>query len=329
MTANARYVLGISGIAAARFYLEIHPESAVVILEQDTCPGGVWSSSMLFTSFSTLLHHLFDVNPLTNYKGRSYEAFWTQWTVGAAQWSDMPMDRPPEDDVYYGFFKAKHTTEYLERYLDHHHFGGRTLRNRILFNFKVRSIKKRDTDTSWTIAGDKAIFRAAKVIAASGMSSTPNMPALPGKANFEAPIIHQKGFGQSSVLSSSQFGKVTVIGGGKSAADMVYACVKAGKTVSWIIRPSGTGPGYLISPKGKGPYKNAFELGSTRFLNTLSPSINCPDTWWTRFLNRTNLGRHLVMAAWNGADAETLKYADFDGRQDALESFQNLKPKAP
>lgn len=35
---------GLSGIAAARFYLEVHPECRLVILEQDSCPGGVWNT---------------------------------------------------------------------------------------------------------------------------------------------------------------------------------------------------------------------------------------------------------------------------------------------
>ena len=38
--------LGLSGIAFARFYLDIHPESKLLILEQDSCVGGVWSASM-------------------------------------------------------------------------------------------------------------------------------------------------------------------------------------------------------------------------------------------------------------------------------------------
>jgi hypothetical protein len=36
--------LGISGIAAARFYLEIHPDCQLVILEKDSTPGGTWNS---------------------------------------------------------------------------------------------------------------------------------------------------------------------------------------------------------------------------------------------------------------------------------------------
>lgn len=41
---------GTSGIAAARFYLEIHPEAQVVIVERDGAVGGVWGkgTNLLF-----------------------------------------------------------------------------------------------------------------------------------------------------------------------------------------------------------------------------------------------------------------------------------------
>ncbi len=39
-----RAISGISGIAAAKFYLDIHPACRLVILEQDSCPGGTWNS---------------------------------------------------------------------------------------------------------------------------------------------------------------------------------------------------------------------------------------------------------------------------------------------
>ena len=41
---HAQY-LGISGLAFARFYLDIHPECRLALLEEDSCVGGVWSSS--------------------------------------------------------------------------------------------------------------------------------------------------------------------------------------------------------------------------------------------------------------------------------------------
>lgn len=239
----------------------------------------------------------------------------------------MRMPRPPEDDIYYEFFKAKHTSNYVEKYVDHHRFADQSLRDRIRFGFKVNTIKK--SGNVWIVTGDTAVFCASKIIVASGLTSTPSMPELPGLDHFEAPVIHQQSYGQSSILSSAELQNVTVIGGGKSAADMVYASVKAGKSVSWIIRASGTGPAFFVSVKGKGPYKNAFQIGSTRIVSTLSPSIFNPDTWWTRFLNRTNFGQKMVHAIWGGADKETRANADFDGRQNALKGFENLKPHVP
>ena len=54
--------------------------------------------------------------------------------VGLGEYSDMPMTRPPEGDTYFDFFKSKYTTQYLEEYIDHHGFAGRSLRDRIRFS---------------------------------------------------------------------------------------------------------------------------------------------------------------------------------------------------
>ncbi len=307
-----------------------------MMLEQDNCPGGVWNSS---EASSELVKRLLDLLPFThkrliapNFQGRLYEGFWTQWTIGSGELSDTPMARPPEDDIHYGFFKAKHTTRYLEEYVDRHCFAGQNLRARIRFGFKVLTIKK--IEGLWIVSGQDSTKRTstlhcAKLIIASGLTSTPNLPDLSGKKKFSAPIIHQEAFGQSSVLSSADLQHFTVLGGGKSAADMVYTSVKAGKSVSWIIRASGTGPGFLVSPKGKGPYQNAFESGSTRVASTLSPSIFNPDSFWTRFLHGTDRGRKIVNAIWTAIDKEIGEGADFTGRNGALKGFENLAPQTP
>ena len=35
---------GTSGIASARFYLDVHPKANVILLERDHSVGGVWSN---------------------------------------------------------------------------------------------------------------------------------------------------------------------------------------------------------------------------------------------------------------------------------------------
>ena len=298
---------GLSGIAAAKFYLDIHPQSRLVILERDNSLGGVFSSQRL------------------------YPHFWTQWTVGQGEFSDMAMPRPPEDDTFYDFFKSKYTTQYLENYVDERRFAGQSLRERIIFGLKVHSITK--LHKAWIITGkddssETRVFHASKLMVASGLTSLPNMPDLPGKERFEGPVLHQESFGQSTVLSSPDIQNVTILGGAKSAADMVYASVKAGKTVSWVFRTSGTGPAFFLSPKGKGPYKNAFEIGSTRLAGTLTPSIFGPDTWWTRFLHGTGVGNKLVNSVWTAADKETRAHLVAEGR-DAVRNVTKLIPHTP
>ncbi|KAI4267812.1 MAG: hypothetical protein L6R38_008080 [Xanthoria sp. 2 TBL-2021] len=242
------------------------------------------------------------------------------------------MVRPPEEDIYHEFFKAKHTTQYLENYVDQHSHAGQTLRDRIRFCCTVSSIRK--ADSKWVIScndisGNSTVFHANKVVVACGVTSTPNIPKFIGEKKFGAPLIHHYEFGQSAVLSSAEIRNVTVVGGSKSAADMVLAAVKAGKNVSWIIRRSGAGPGWFVSHKGKGPYRNVVEIGSTRFFSTFSPSILNPENWLTRFLHGTKWGATLVDAIWGGATHQALEAADYDGRPRAKLGFGDLKPHTP
>src|SRR5271163_4709860 len=115
-------------------------------------------------------------------EGRAYEHFWTQWTVGTAEYSDTPMPIPPAEDTYFDTFKAKYTTQYLEDYVDQQIFAGQSLRERIQFGFEVQKIKK--SKGQWVISGQDStdetkIYRASKLIIASGLTSVPNLPDLP------------------------------------------------------------------------------------------------------------------------------------------------------
>ena len=246
----------------------------------------------------------------------------------------MPMSCPPNEDTHHEFFKAKHTTQYLEKYIDRHRFAGQSLRDRIVFNFTVDSITK--IEGKWIISGHNSSmavkdFCAKKVIVASGLTSVPNIPTFPGKDLFQGTILHQVDFGQSRILSSPQVKHVTVLGGAKSAADMVYESVKAGKSVSWVIRASGTGPGFFSSAesnaKSSGPYKSQHEIASTRMAATLTPTF-FDDSWWMKFLHGTRLGMWLVSKIWTGIDSEVRRSVK-SAASEALEGFKNLEHHTP
>lgn len=270
---------------------------------------------------------------LTKNIGRGYDSFWTQWAVGGAEFSDLPMVRPPEEDLYYDFFKAKHTTKYLESYVDHQKHGDMTLRSRIRLGTEVQSVNKRGESwivmTKDKVTGAENSLSTTKLMVASGLTSIPNMPSLPGKEDFGGPMLHQDIFGSSKILTLPDINKITVLGGGKSSADMVYESVKAGKNVTWLLKETNTtGPGFFFSPKGKGPYKNAVEIGMTRIAGSFAPTFLTIGSWWPRFLHTTKWGVKLMAGFWNAVNDEALKEANYEGRKNKG-GFEKLKPQSP
>jgi dimethylaniline monooxygenase (N-oxide forming) len=214
----------------------------------------------------------------------------------------MPMERPPAEDCMHDLFRAKSTTKYLEDYVDSMSHGGQTLRDRIQFNTCVDSIEK--VDGQWRVSyidqstkSQRAMF-SLRVMMANGQSSLPNIPNFPGQEHFNGKLIHSIDFGQSDVVQNKSIQHVSVIGAGKSAADMVYEAAKAGKTVSWIVRKTGNGslgpaaPAPINLPT---PYKNGVEASQARIMASLQPCYLIPyRSWWTWFLHSTTLGAKLV-----------------------------------
>ena len=99
-----------------------------------------------------------------------------------------------------------------------------------------------------------------------GLTSLPNLPSCTRSHDWTAPVLHHGDFGvhSSSILAtSSDYKNITILGGGKSAADMVYGSIKAGKSVDWIIRRTGEGPGIFMNPAATGRCKNNAEAGAT------------------------------------------------------------------
>jgi dimethylaniline monooxygenase (N-oxide forming) len=105
------------------------------------------------------------------------------------------MPRPLETDTYFEVFKAKHTTQYLENYVDVQTFSGHTLRDRIRLGFEVESVQRDGEDwilsTKERSTGVEHRYCTSKLVVASGLTSIPNMPSLPGKEAFKGPVIHQ------------------------------------------------------------------------------------------------------------------------------------------
>ena len=248
------------------------------------------------------------------------------------EFSDMPLILPPEAETYHDTFKAENVTRYLQEYVDKNGYGGRSLGERMLFNVKVDSIEKGGADEIWSLRctqlkdQKKIRYSTPKLAIATGMTSEPNMPDLPNRSSFLGPILHQKDYGESSVLTSPDVQNIAVLGGGKSAADMVYAAAKAGKPVSWIIRESGTGPAAFIDVKGRGSYMNAAEIGNTRLMTALGPTCFAPQDGWSSFLHRTKIGLRLARKVWNNADRDIRDEAKFQNRPGAKPGYRNLDP---
>lgn len=123
--------------------------------------------------------------------------------------------------------------EYLFRYAEKFEIA-----DKIWFKHKVVSVEHQD-EGGWIItaeAGDHIIkLGAAKLIVATGLSSEEFLPRFDGEETFNSPIVHTKYFPKySDTLDTAK--SVTVLGGTKSAWDVVYAYASKGVRVDWVIR---------------------------------------------------------------------------------------------
>ncbi|KAL1601173.1 hypothetical protein SLS59_005325 [Nothophoma quercina] len=125
----------------------------------------------------------------------------------------------------------------LNRYLTDFakHYG---IYERMQFNSTVSLVEC--TEAGWTLTvtdenGEKKVD-TAKLILATGLTSTPNMPHYAGSEKFDRPLFHAKDFcRRADELKGAR--NVVVVGGAKSAYDVAYAMVESGATVDLVIRP--------------------------------------------------------------------------------------------
>ena len=279
---------------------------------------------------------------------RMYDGFWTQTPVRMAEFSDMPMPPPPDKDQYHSFFAAKHTTAYLETYVDSHIYAGKSIRDRVRFKSRVDSVAKfsssdhgrgsSNLEAQWKIMYDngKIIF-ASKVIDATGMTSQPHMPSLPGACDFQGKILHHKSFGheEEALLSDLSIRNVCILGGAKSAADVAYAFAKVSgekpKNVHWVIREHGNGPSSFFGVQAMSSrYANSNEGFYNRHLASYLPNPFKhrwgPLKW---LLQCTIPGRWLVKRLWEGVDQGLRGFLNYQREEGKQTGFPNLEPDTP
>jgi dimethylaniline monooxygenase (N-oxide forming) len=283
---------------------------------------------------------------------RVYDYFWTQTPVGMAEFSDQPLPPIPEADQYHGFFPAKYVAQYLDSYIESHIYADRTLSSRIRTNSRITHLRKDPSDGQWYAqvreqnAESQRSYEvtAPRVIDATGLTSSPNIPSIPGLDTFAGEKVHQMYIARPDFLTDDKIRHVIVVGGAKSAADLAYAAAKAGKDVSWVFRKSGSGPASFAPAQGSGPYKNSNESFYTRltalfiashFVETSGSVASCFE--W--MLYRTSIGiavfswvwERITKRAWKGAGYATRqKIATQETSKDVEEprgkGFHNLQP---
>ncbi|KAH8703035.1 putative dimethylaniline monooxygenase [Talaromyces proteolyticus] len=290
---------GWYGLAAAKAYIELHPDEKILITEAGSSFGGTWSKERLYAGLKS-----------NNLKG-SYEH------------PDFPMS----EDVY-GVKSGQHIpAETLHRYLSDlaTKFG---IAERTRFNMTTTQIESRPDDTWFVTMVSKQeqeeVLHSKKLIVATGLTSQPNLPTYAGQETFTPAFFHAKDFcARGDILHTAK--KAAVVGAGKSSFDVAYAFATSGAKVDLIIRPTGQGPVWICPPYVT-PFKRMMEeLLSTRLLTWFSPVPWGDEDGFgvaRSFLHKTGIGRFIVDNFWNQISNEVY---EAHGYHDHPELFK-LKP---
>ncbi|KAL6249321.1 hypothetical protein RBB50_003174 [Rhinocladiella similis] len=291
---------GWYGLAAAKTYTELHPHDNVAVLETNSSVGGVWAEDRLYPGLKS--------NNM----------------LGTYEYPDFPMD-----GATYGVKPGQHIPgTVLHQYLTDYakKFG---VYARIRFNTKVTSAEPSEHG-AWLLRTSPAegnIFQSKKLIIATGLTSEPYVPKLPGMQDFKGQMFHVRDFaGKADTLKKAK--NVVVVGGAKSAWDVAYAYAEAGAQVDMVIRKSGHGPVWMAPPYVTPLKKWLEKLVHTRFLTWLSPCIWGDEDGYSsirHFLHGTLLGRGIVSTFWQILGGDVISLNKYDSHPE----LKKLKPWDP
>ncbi|KAH8655849.1 putative dimethylaniline monooxygenase [Xylariales sp. PMI_506] len=289
---------GWYGLGAARAYIETHPDDNIIVLEANDSVGGTWA------------------------KNRLYPGLKSNNMLGSYEFPDFPMS--PE---IYGVKELDHIPgAVLHKYLND--FAQKVgIYPHIQFNTAVDLVEPTPSG-GWKLTvkvnGEERTVETTKLILATGLTSTPNMPVYEGSQDFGRPIFHAKDFcRRAPELEGVK--SVVVVGGAKSAYDVAYAVVESGAEVDMIIRPNGQGPVW-IAPRFVTPLKKRIDtILNVRFMSWFSP---CP--WGQedgyprcrRLLHNTWVGQALVRTFWTVMGGDILSNNKYDSHPE----LKKLKP---
>ncbi|PSN61670.1 putative dimethylaniline monooxygenase [Corynespora cassiicola Philippines] len=289
---------GWFGLAAAKTRIQLHPHENVAVFESAESCGGTWS------------------------KNRLYPGLKSNNMVDTYEYPDFPMS-----ESKYGVAKFNHIPgAVLHRYLTDYakHFG---VFERVQFHTQVDLVHQLD-DGSWriTVSTPKGVrdVVSKRLIVATGLTSTPNMPHYKNEAEFGAPLFHAKDFCQEA-QNLGPVKNAVVVGGAKSAFDVAYAMVEDGATVDLVIRHNGHGPVW-IAPRFVTPFKKRLDaLLNIRWMTWMAP---CPwggedgFSWARNFLHGTVFGRMFVDFFWKMLSGDVIAANGYDSDP----ALQKLKP---
>ncbi|KAL7760763.1 hypothetical protein ACKLNR_007298 [Fusarium oxysporum f. sp. zingiberi] len=282
---------GWHGLAMAKTYIEVHNQASILVLDYADSVGGTWASERLYPGLKT------------------------NNVVGTYEFSDFPLVTEK-----YGIEKGQHIPgEVVHAYLSDfcQTFG---LMSRIQFSTRVESATLLPNGewevaftTSTTETESRGTLIATKLVLATGLTSQPFMPPLPGKDVFKGLVFHAKDF-KKRARELSDMKTVVVIGGNKSAWDVCYSsATRFGAQAHMVMRRLGGGPSWCWPPRMKGVIPSISVASATRLFTWLDPNPYGRSTWPIRALiNRTWLGRKLSQLFWRHLDNKVTKLNAYD-----------------
>ncbi|PWY90077.1 dimethylaniline monooxygenase [Aspergillus heteromorphus CBS 117.55] len=280
---------GIGGLAAAKTYLELAPQTNLLLLEERAALGGVWADNC-------------------------YEGLHTNNLYGSYEFADFPLDQTKYNVKENTHVPAHALRQYFSDFADHF-----DIRRRIRFSTRVHRVEK--IDGGWKVKtegvddpGRSIVYTCDKLIISTGISSRPNDVSIPGQGVFGRPVMNHSRLGTegTSLAHDPRVKSVTVIGASKYGHDVVYMMASQGKHVDWVIRKSGGGAVWMGTawvPFGCWRAKRE-ALTTTRFVTWFSPCIwGSFDGfgWLRRLLHGTRLGRWLVHLFWEKMSADVVE----------------------